>query len=224
MAAATVNGWHRRHAVQINRNNRIDRVDQRYRIGAVFFRATRWLANIGDVRRQLGDHRHTAILLAPFHDHPDIFRHLTDSRTHAAFAHAVRTAKVQLDAVGTGFFHQGQDCFPRFFFAWHHDRSDQCAVGPAHFHFFHFAQVHFKRTVGDQLDIVKTKQAPVGTMDGAIARAIDIDHRRAFGTKRFPDHATPASLESPFDIVSFVRRWGRSQPERVWRLDAEEVR
>ncbi|MCY1243691.1 hypothetical protein D9M72_567160 [compost metagenome] len=163
-------------------------------------------------------------MLAPFHDHADIFRHLTDSCTHAALAHAVRTAEVQLNAISAGFFYQRQDGFPRFFFAWHHDRSDQCAVGPAHFHFFHFAQVHFQRTVGDQLDIVKTEQPPISTMDRAIAGAIDIDHRRAFRAQCFPDHATPASLESSLDIVRFVCRWGRSQPERVRRFNAEEVR
>ena len=35
-------------------------------------------------------------------DHLDIVRHLADGRAHAALAHAVRAAEIQLDPVGVG--------------------------------------------------------------------------------------------------------------------------
>ena len=38
--------------------------------------------------------------LAPARHHLDVFRHLADGRAHAALAHAVRAAEIQLDAVG----------------------------------------------------------------------------------------------------------------------------
>ena len=58
--------------------------------------------DVADVGRELDDHRHPAVLLAPARDHLDVFRHLADRRAHAALAHAVRTAEIELDAVGAG--------------------------------------------------------------------------------------------------------------------------
>jgi hypothetical protein len=52
------------------------------------------------------------VLLAPAHDHLDVFRHLADGRAHAALAHAVRAAEIELDAVGAGLLDQRQDRLP----------------------------------------------------------------------------------------------------------------
>ena len=62
-------------------------------------RGARRAADVGDVGRQLDDHRHARVLLAPARHHLDVFGHLTDRRAHAALAHAVRAAEVELDAV-----------------------------------------------------------------------------------------------------------------------------
>ncbi len=101
-----------------------------HRVGAAVLRGARGLADVGDVGRQLGDHRHARVLLAPAHDHLDIFRHLADGRAHAALAHAVRAAEVELDAVGAGLLDQRQDGLPGVLLAGHHDRDDQ-RRGPA---------------------------------------------------------------------------------------------
>jgi hypothetical protein len=88
-------------------------------------------------------------------DHLDVFGHLAHGRAHAALAHAVRAAEVQLHAVGAGVFHHGQDAFPAFFLAGHHQRDDQRAVRPGLLHAGHLLQVGAQRPVGDQLDVVE---------------------------------------------------------------------
>jgi hypothetical protein len=45
-------------------------------------------------------------------DHLDVFGHLADGRAHAALAHAVRAAEIQLDAVGAGVLDRRQDRLP----------------------------------------------------------------------------------------------------------------
>src|SRR5690606_27565226 len=168
-----------------------DRVDQRYGVGAAGLCRTGGLADVGDVRCQLGDDGHARVLLAPAHDHFDIFRHLTDGRAHAALGHAVRTAEVQFYAVGAGLLDERQDSFPAFLLAGHHDRGDQRPVRPVHLDLLHLDEVRIEVAVGDQLDIVEAEQAPVGAPDRAVARAIDVDDRRAFLAERLPDHAAP---------------------------------
>ena len=46
----------------------------------------------------------------------------------------------------------------------------------------------------DQFDVVEADQVAVAAMDRAVARAIDVDHRRVLA-QRFPDNAAPARLE-----------------------------
>ena len=74
-------------------------------------RGARRVADVGDVGRQLDDHRHARVLLAPARHHLDVFRHLADGRAHAALAHAVRAAEIQLDAVGAGLLDRGRIAF-----------------------------------------------------------------------------------------------------------------
>ena len=45
------------------------------------------------------------MFLAPFGDLLDIFGHLSDGAAHAALAHAMWTAEIQLDTVAAGFDH-----------------------------------------------------------------------------------------------------------------------
>ena len=223
MGAFAVNRRFGCEQVQIDRGDRVDRVDQAHRIRTTAFRGLGGIKHIGDVRRQLHDHRHARVLLAPAGDHFNVFRHLPHGRSHAAFRHAVRAAEVQLDPVGTGFLHMRQDRFPRFLLARDHDRRDQSAVRVITFHRLHLAQVHLKRAVGDQLDVIEPQQPPVRSIDGTVARAVDVDDRRALHAERFPHDTAPPRLEGAADVVFFVR-WRRGcQPERVRAFDAHEV-
>ena len=121
----------------------------------------RRLADVGDVGRQLDDHRHAGVLLAPARHHLDIFRHLADGRAHAALAHAVRAAEIELDAVGAGLLDQRQDALPARLLARHHQRDDERAVRPVALDLLDLAQVDVERPVGDQLDVVEADQAAV---------------------------------------------------------------
>ena len=96
-------------------------------------------------------------------------------------------------------------------------------VLPFALHLLDLPQVHFERPVGNELDVVEAEQAPVGTMDGAIARAIDIDDGRAFLAQRLPHNTAPARLEGAHHVVFLVGRRRRRQPERIGRFDPGEI-
>ena len=78
-------------------------------------------------------------------DHLDVLGHLADGRAHAALAHAVRAAEVQLDAVGAGVLDPRQDGLPGRLVARHHQRDDQRAVGPVALDLADFVQVDLQR-------------------------------------------------------------------------------
>src|SRR5690606_29172429 len=109
VSALSVNGRDRRHQVEVDVGDRVDGVDQRHRIGAAGLRRLGRLADVGDVWRELDDHGHARVLLAPAGDHLDVFWNLADRRAHAAFTHAVRTAEVEFDTVGFGLLDPLQD-------------------------------------------------------------------------------------------------------------------
>ena len=82
-----------------------------------------------------------------------------------------------------------QDRLPGLLLAGHHQRDDQRAVRPVALDLLDLAQIHLQVAVGDQLDIVEAEQPPVGAPDRAVARAVDVDDRRASSPSVF--HTTP---------------------------------
>ena len=223
MAALAVDRGLRAEIIKVDTDDRGDRVDQAHGIRPALLRRARRIADIGDVGGQLHENGHAGVLLAPARHHLDIFRHLAHGRTHAALAHPMRAAEVQLDPVGASLLHQRQDRFPRLFFARHHERDDHRAVGPVALDLLDLAQVHLERAVGDQLDIVQTQQPPIGAPDRAVARAVDIDDGRACLAQGLPHHATPARLEGAHDVIGFVGRRRGGEPKRIGRFDAQEI-
>ena len=109
------------------------------------------------------------------------------------------------------------------FFARHHQRDHEGAIGPGALDLLDLAQVDLEIAVGDQLDVVDRDQPAVGPVDRAVARAGDVDDRRARLAERLPHHAAPAGAEGALDIDLAVGRRRRSEPERVGRLDADEI-
>ena len=101
-----------RHRIEVDADDGVDRVDQRYGIGTAFFGGASWVADIGDVRRQFHDDWQTRIVFAPARDHFDVFGNLSDGRAHSALAHAVRAAKVQFDSIGASVFDARHDVLP----------------------------------------------------------------------------------------------------------------
>ncbi len=215
VAALAVNGRFRREAVEIDRGDGIDGVDERDRVRSTLERGASRAADVRDVGRELDDHRHARVLLAPARHHLDVFRYLAHRRTHAALRHSVRTAEVEFNAICFSFFHLGKDLLPRLLLARHHERDDNGTVRPVLLDLLDLAEVDLKRAVGDQFDVVEAEQPAVRPMYGAIARTVDVDDRRPFLAERLPHHATPARLEGAHHIVFLVGGRSRSQPERV---------
>ena len=210
------------HAVQIDAHDGVDGVDQRDRIRTAALGGTCGQAHVGDVGRELHDHRHLGVVLAPLGHHLDVFRNLADRRAHAAFAHAVRAAEVEFDAIGTHVLDHRQDALPAFFHAGHHQRDDHRAVGPVAFDAANLFEVLRQRAIGDQLDVVQADHAAVLGHQRGVARAIHVDDWWIFA-ECFPDHATPARFEGARDVDLFVGGRSRGEPERVGALDAKEI-
>ena len=69
-------------------------------------------AMFGDVRGELDDHRDFAARLNPARNLLAVFGDLANRRAHAALAHAVRAAIVELDSVCAGVFDFADDIVP----------------------------------------------------------------------------------------------------------------
>ena len=211
-----------REIVEVDRGDRGQGVDQRDRIRAPGLGGAGGEADVGDVGGQLHDHRHPGVALAPARHHLDVFRHLAHRRAHAALGHAVRAAEIELDAVGAGVLDPGQDAGPGILLAGHHQRDHDGAVGPGALDRLDLVEVGLQRAVGDQFDVVEPQQAAVGAVDHAVARAVDVDDV-GIEAEGLPDHPAPAGFERAHHVVFLVGRRRRGEPERVGRLDADEV-
>ncbi len=94
----------RREGVEIDAGDGVDGVDGGEAVGAAALGRAGHGADVGDVGRELDEHRGARLLLDPRGDHLRVLGHLADGRAHAALAHAVRAAEVELEAVGAGIF------------------------------------------------------------------------------------------------------------------------
>mmetsp|Transcript_6361 Transcript_6361/g.25874 ORF Transcript_6361/g.25874 Transcript_6361/m.25874 type:complete len:397 (+) Transcript_6361:1035-2225(+) len=211
-----------RHAVQVHAHHGVDGVDQADRIRTAGLGRAGRESHVGDVGGELHDDGQLRVLLAPRGDPLDVLRHLAHGRAHAAFAHAVRAAEVQLHAVGAGVGHALKNRLPARLVHRHHQRDDHGPVGEIALHAADLVEVDLQRPVADQLDVVEADDAAVGAPERGIARAVDVDDRRVLA-ERLPDHAAPAGLEGAAHVDLLVGRRGRRQPEGVGALDAEEI-
>ncbi len=208
--------------VQVHRGDRVDRVDQAHRIRTPLQRRLGGLSNIGDVRRQLHDHRHPRVRLGPARHHLDILGHLPHGAAHAAFAHPVRAAKVQLDPVRARVLDLLEDKLPRVLLAGHHQADDHGPVRIVSLDLLDLGQVHVQRPVRDQLDVVQAQQSPIRPPDRSVPRAVHVDDMR-IQAQRLPHHTAPTRLKGPAHVIRLVRRRRRGQPERVRALDPDKV-
>ncbi len=213
MRALAVNNRLRDHVVDIDRHDGVNGVNQRYSIRPALKRSFGRPQNVGDVRGQFGKDRNIDRVLDPTGDLFDHFRHLTDGRPHAAFAHAVRAPKVKLQTMHTAFGDLLGQVLPGAFLDRGHHRSDDDVIRILFPAFADFLKVGGKRTVGNQLDIVDPQQTAVLVMVRAIARG-HVDHGR-IDAQRLPDNPAPACFKGANNVV-FLVRWRRGgQPERV---------
>ncbi|MNW02967.1 hypothetical protein D3C71_1988300 [compost metagenome] len=69
----------------------------------------------------------------------------------------MRTAEVELQAVYTDRFHPFNDFVPLLLLGFHHQGGDNRMIRESFLRFIDFLQVHLKRTVCDQLNVVKAR-------------------------------------------------------------------
>ena len=142
MAALTIDHGVRRHAVQVHRNDGIDRIYQGYRVRPAGLGSLRRGQNIGDIGGQLDQYRHRRRGFAPACHHLDIFRHLADGGAHASLGHAMGAAKVELHTIGAGVFHRRQYFLPGRLLARNHERYEDSAVGPVPLDLFDLGEIN----------------------------------------------------------------------------------
>src|SRR5208283_6236720 len=136
--------------------------------------------DIGDVGRELDDHRNPGYFHDPTRNLFAVLRHLTHSAAHAAFAHAVRAAIVQFDAVRAGVLNAANDVVPGFPLGLHHRGDDDGTIGPGALHLRNFTKIHFQRAVGDQLNVIDGQHFLAAVVPGAVAIG-NVQHRSADG-------------------------------------------
>src|ERR1019366_5917050 len=94
----------RRQGIEIDAGDGVDGIDGGGRVGTAAAGGARHRADVGDVGGELDDHGRAGHFLDPLRDHAGIFGTLSDGAAHAALAHAVRTAEIQLEPVRAGVF------------------------------------------------------------------------------------------------------------------------
>src|SRR5690606_34767054 len=86
--------------IDVDPGDGVDGVDERDAVGAGVERGVGGRHDVGDVGRELDDDRDAGGAGNPARDHLAVLGHLPHGGAHAALAHAVRAAVVELDAVG----------------------------------------------------------------------------------------------------------------------------
>ena len=88
-----------------------------------------------------------------------VLRHLADGGAHAALAHAVRTAEVQLQAIGARAFRALDHLAPGLTLRLDHERRDDRVAGIEALDLGNLAQVDLDGPVADELDVVEAHHA-----------------------------------------------------------------
>ena len=176
-------------------------------------------ADVGDVGRELHDHRGARHFLDPLGDHAGVIGDLADGGAHAALAHAVGAAEIELEAIGAGVFGALDDVVPDFALGIHHEGRDDGVVRIALLDLGDLAEVGVDGAVADELDVVEAHHALAVPIDGGVARG-DIDDGFADG---LPDGAAPAGVEGAHDLLAAIGGRAGGEPEGVGAADAGEI-
>ncbi len=210
----------RQPRVEVDADERVDRVDHADRVGAAGDRRAGRVAHVGDVGGQLHDHRNVRGLFDPARDLGDEFGILTDGGALPALRHPMRAAEVELDAVDRHRLHCAYELVPALARALGHERGDDRAVGIGRFAFGDLAQVDVERPIADELDVVHPDHPVRARIEPAEARG-DVDDR--FEADCLPHRAAPTGGERAHHLIAGVRRRRRREPKRVGAADTGEV-
>ena len=95
---------------------------------------------------------------------------LADRGAHAALAHAVRAAEVELDAVGAGVVAPGDDLVPGLALRLDHEARHDRLVRVAPLDLADLGEVDVGRAVADELDVGDADDPPAVDVERAEAR------------------------------------------------------
>src|SRR4051795_1876335 len=79
----------------------------------------------------------------------------------------------------------------------------------------HFAKIDFDAAIADEFDVIEAHDALAVPIGSRVART-DIGDGLADG---LPHRAAPTGIEGAHDLLAAVGGRGRSQPERIGRID-----
>ena len=172
-----------------------------------------------DIRSELHDHRGPRHFLDPLGNHAGVIGHLADGGTHAAFAHAVGAAEIQLEAVGARVFGALDDVVPDLAFGIHHQGRDHGVMRVAFLDFGDLAKIGIDGAVADQFDVVEAHHALAVPIHRGVARR-HVDDGFADG---LPDGAAPAGVKGAHDLLAAIGGRTGSQPEGIGAAYAGEI-
>ena len=112
-------GGHGNQGVEVHTDDRFDSVDQREAVSAACHGSFTGNQDVTDIGRELHQDRHLGILLDPGGNFRQNSRLLAYGAAHAALAHTVGAAEIQLQAVGPGVF-RALDDIPPLLLGLHH--------------------------------------------------------------------------------------------------------
>ena len=112
-----------RHAVEIDADQALDGIDEGQAIRPRLHRRPSRNQNVIHIGRELDQHGHRGEIFGPSGDFSQHPRLLADGAAHAPFAHAVRAAEVQFDAVAAGILRALNEVAP-FRTGLHHQARD----------------------------------------------------------------------------------------------------
>ena len=208
-----------REAVDVDADDALDGVDERNAVRAAALGGQPVRHDVRHVRRELHQHGHRRVVDGPRRDALVDLRLLPHGRAHAALAHAVRAAEVQLQAVGTRVHSALDDVLP-LLLGLHHQGDDDRVLRVLLLGLVDLLEVHLERPVGDELDVVEADGRRAAEADRAEAARHVLDGL----PERLPHRAAPARVEGALHLVAGVGRRRRGQPEGVGGADPRAVR
>src|ERR1035438_2372814 len=209
----------RRERIEIDTGDGVDGVDGGKGVGSARARGAGSQADVGDIRREFHDHGGARHFLDPAGDHAGVIGNLADGRAHAALAHAMGAAEIELQAIGAGVFGSLDDVAPGLALGIHHERRDDGVMGVALLDFGDLAQVGSDGAVADELDIVEAHHALAVPIQRGVARG-DVDDGVADG---LPHGAAPSGVEGAHDLLARVGGGAGGEPEGIGAADAGEI-
>ena len=167
VAAVAADVRHGGPGVEVDPDQRADGVDEGDPVGPGGPGRAGRRSDVRHVGGELDEDRDRGLLHHPLGDHLDVLGDLADRGAHAAFAHPVRAAEVEFDAVGTGVVDPADHVVPGLGLGLDHQRDDHGLAGVPPLDVGDFGQVGLDRAVADQLDVGQADEPTAADLERA---------------------------------------------------------